>query len=107
MFEVAKLFTCTVYRKEVDMKETLEITLDIDKKLWEKLKKLFCGLEDESLFHFLLQVGEYVLEAITRRSLIFEINGKTKQEESIDFHDLLEQYYFDDMIKKAKPDDFI
>jgi len=85
----------------------VEITVDIDKELWEKLKKLSCGLEDESLFHFILQVGEYVLEAITRRSLIFEINEKTKQEEGIDFHDLLEQYYFDDMLKKAKPDDFI
>ena len=75
------------------MKEMVEITVDIDKELWEKLKKLSCGLEDESLFHFILQVGEYVLEAITRRSLIFEINEKTKQEEGIDFHDLLEQYY--------------
>ena len=87
----------------------IEITIDIDKALWKKMKKLSGGLEDTALLDFLFQVGEYILETIERRSVIFEVNGKTNQEEAVDFGDLLDQYSLDDLdafIKKAKPDDF-
>ena len=87
----------------------IEITIDIDKALWKKMKKLSGGLEDTALLDFLFQVGEYILETIERRSVIFEVNGKTNQEEAVDFGDLLDQYGFGDLdafIKKAKPDDF-
>ena len=75
----------------------IEITIDIDKALWEKVKKLSGGLEDTTLRNFLFQVGEYILETIERRSVSFEMNGKTEQEEAIDFADLLDQYGFDDV----------
>ena len=92
------------------MDEVLEMTVDINKGLWEKMKKLSGGLEDTALLNFLFQIGEYILEAIDRKSIIFEMNGETKHEEAIDFGDLLDQYGLDDMddfIEKAKPDDFI
>ena len=92
------------------MDEVLEMTVDINKELWEKMKKLSGGLEDTALLDFLFQVGEYILETIERRSVIFEVNGKTNQEEAVDFGDLLDQYGLDDLddfIKKAKPDDFV
>lgn len=87
----------------------LEITFNIDKDLWDKLKKLSGDLEDAAFLIFLFQVGEYILEAIKRKSVIFEINGKTKEHEAIDFADLLDQYgleELEDFIKKAKPEDF-
>ena len=92
------------------MDEVLEITIDINKELWEKMKKLSGGLEDTALLNFLFQIGEYILEAIERKSVIFEMNDETKEHEAIDFGDLLDQYgldELDDFIKKAKPDDFI
>ena len=92
------------------MDDMLEITIDINKELWEKLKKLSGGLEDTALLNFLFQIGEYILEAIERKSVIFEIDGKSNEHEAIDFGDLLDQSGLDelhDFIKKAKPDDFI
>ena len=92
------------------MGEVLEMTVDINKELWEKMKKLSGGLEDTALLNFLFQIGEYILEAIDRKSVILEMNGETKCEEAIDFGDLLDQYGLEDMddfIEKAKPDDFI
>ena len=74
------------------------------------MKNLSGGLEDSALLNFLFQIGEYILEAIERRSVIFEVNGKTKQKEAVDFGNLLDQYGLDDLddfIKKAKPDDFV
>jgi len=87
----------------------LEITFDIDKDLWEKIKKLSGDLDDTALLLFLFQVGEYVLLAIKRKSVIFEIDGRTKEHQAIDFADLLDQYGLENLeefIKNAKPKDF-
>ncbi len=87
----------------------LEIVFNIDKDLWDKLKKLSGNLDDTALLTFLFQVSEYILEAIKRKSIIFEINGKTKDHEAIDFADLLDQYALEELenfIQKATPKDF-
>jgi len=87
----------------------IEITFDIDTDLWNKMKKLSGDLDDTALLTFLFQVGEYILLAIKRKSVIFEMNGKTKEHEAIDFADLLDQYGLEgleEFIKKAKPKDF-
>ena len=92
------------------MKDRIDVTVAIDKDLWEKLKKLSGGLEDTPLMHFLFQVGEYILETIKRKSIIIEVNGESKKEEAVDFGGLLDQYGFDeldDFIEKAKPEDFL
>ena len=89
--------------------DRVEIMLEIDKDLWDRIKKLSGDLEDTALLHFLFQTGEYILEAIKRNSVLFEINQKTHEHEAIDFADLLGQYGLedlDDFIKKAKPEDF-
>ena len=92
------------------MEDMVEITIDVNKDFWKKLKQLSNDLKDSALLDFLFQTGEYILETIKRKSIIIEVNGETKRQEVIEFDNLLDQYgldELDDFIKKAKPDDFI
>ena len=91
------------------MEEVIEITMDVNKDVWDKLKQLSNGLEDGALLHFIFRIGEYILEAIKKKSVFIEMDGETAMQAAVDFGDLLDQYCLDDLddfIKKAKPDDF-
>ena len=92
------------------MEDGIQMTITVERELWEHLKQLSGDLKDAALFLFIFQVGQFILESIKRKSLMIEINGETQQESAVDFADLLDQYGFDDLddfIQDATPDDFL
>lgn len=88
------------------MMETVEITLEVNKKEWEQLKKRSGLTNDYFLLMFLYQVGERILQAIVKQSRIVEIDKKTDAHPvEIYFIDLLNQYALEELIQNIESGD--
>ncbi len=95
------------YRSEEKaMPDTIELTLEVSAREWENLKKRSGLIEDYFLLMFFYQVGERVLEAITRESRIVEVDRKDEGHQvEIYFANLLNQYAMEELVQKVESGD--
>lgn len=88
------------------MKDTMEITLEVNEKEWKNLKKYSGLTNDYFLLMFFYQVGERILEAIVRQSKIVEVHQKNGNNQvEIYFANLLNQYAMEELIQKVEAGD--
>lgn len=88
------------------MKDLIEITLEVNKKEWNNLKKRSGLTHDYFLLMFFYQVGERILEAIVKQSRIVEIDQKDNDKQvEIYFTNLLNQYAMEELIQKVEAGD--
>lgn len=89
------------------MAETIEITLEVNRREWENLKK-YAGLtHDYFLLMFFYQIGERILEAIVRQSKIVEVDPHNDENQvEIYFTNLLNQYAMEELIQRVEAGDF-
>lgn len=89
------------------MQDVTEITLEVNRKEWEKLKTHSGLTNDYFLLMFFYQVGERILEAIMRQSRIVEVDHKNGNNQvEIYFANLLNQYAMEELVQKIEAGNF-